>query len=131
MSDQMYEQGYKNLGEGGYFYRNQWYPTEQSLNSDGYFEVENSTLYIGPSKVTLKYQSIFYLLESTYYTYSEIHKLGYSLVKSSYRHFINTSDGSYLEGYYNDSDGYFVLDSSGVWYPTLESLNTAGYEVVT
>lgn len=129
MSSQIYDRGYKNLGEGGYYYDGNWYSTEQAFNEAGYYEAKDAIVYLGTSSTKVKLQSIYYLLGDEYYTFNELHKLGYSLTRSIVKYFVNTLDNTYYSGYYNNSDGYFVNDGLGLWYTTIQELNAAGYDV--
>ena len=129
MANQLYENWWMNLTEPncGIYYRGEWYSSEAVLNEHGYYIVYNRTLYLGESHQEYKYQNVYYLMDvDNYKTYAQVHALGYSEYVSYTYYFIKTSTLEYLEGYYNSTDGYYV---EGVWYETLQELNTAGYQV--
>lgn len=130
MANQVYEKWWMNLTEDdcGIYYRSTWYSTEQDLNSGGYYIVYKRKLYLGEVWSMFKYHGDWYNIDNNYYTYSQAHTYGYSVNRSITLHYINKTKLTHCIGYYNSIDGYFVENE---WYPTLQDLHNANYEVGT
>lgn len=124
MANQIYEIAYKNLNEGGYYYRGSWYSTESELNENGYYIVYDKTLYLGTTAYSFKYQHNLYLVDDKYIEYKDLHIIGYSMIPSQICGFSEIATSDYFVGYSNENDGYYIANN---WYETEQDLSNAGY----
>lgn len=124
MANHIYETAYKNLDEGGYYYRGSWYATEAELNENGYYIVYDKTLYLGTTGYSFRYQHNLYLVDGEYVEYQDLHIIGYSMIPSQRCGFSEIATSDYFVGYSNEDDGYYIANN---WYETEQDLNNAGY----
>lgn len=124
---QKYETWWFSISEGGYYYRDVWYPDESRLESAGYYVVSDINLYLGPKTVSTKYQSNTYFINDDYYQYSDLHADGYSKYASDIYMYADTSAMTVKLGYCNSNDGYYA---NGLWYQTVRDLHAAGYNLL-
>ena len=127
MPDKLYEDWWYNSTEGGFYYRGKWYATEEDLNLAGYYKVYTRNLFLGSTRYALNYQKDLYRMPNEeFLTYDQAHSLGYSIEESLSKVYIKLEDYSIVNGYFNESDGYYI---DGNWYSSEVELNKDGYIV--